>query len=177
MTLIEVLLVMAIIIALAAIALPTMSAMYGDIQVKAAADEVRSMWTDCRTYAIEEGRGYRFAVKADSGKYRLAPDSAEFWGGASMETAYGSEDANVPAHVHEAELTQGIVFQVPEGFGEATEDGWTTIATFLPNGTANEDREITLRDDNDSRPVIVSLRAMTGAISVRAGPVNVDGGK
>lgn len=171
MTLIEILLVMAIMLAIAAIALPTMSAMYSDLQVKAAADEVRSVWTDCRTYSIEEGRAYRFAVQPDTGQYRIAPDSAEFWGGTASETAYGSEDASVPAHVQEGLLTGSILFKVPDGLGESSADGWTTIAVFLPDGTAAEDREIMLATEDDARPITVHVRAMTGAVSVRPAPI------
>src|SRR5829696_2345444 len=50
-TLIEVLLVMALILALGAIAYPTLSAMYGDVRVKAAADDVRAALTEARAQA------------------------------------------------------------------------------------------------------------------------------
>ena len=62
-TLIEVLLVMAIILIMAAVAFPTLSAMWGDVRAKAAADQVRAAWTEARARAIEDNRAYRFAVE------------------------------------------------------------------------------------------------------------------
>lgn len=166
-TLLEVLLVMAILVSFAAIAAPTMSAMYGDIRVKAAADQVREAWTECRAFSIDEGRAYRFAVKPSTGTYRYAPDAADFWGGSTGATSYGSEDTSLPPHISEAELPTSIVFNVADGIGETSGDGWTTVAVFLPNGTCEEDREVTLQGDGDTRAIVVKVRAMTGAVSVR----------
>jgi prepilin-type N-terminal cleavage/methylation domain-containing protein len=161
LTLLEVLLVMAIILALGAIAYPTLDAMYGDVRVKAAADEVRASWTEARARAIEDGRAYRFAVEPGTGKYRVAPDAIEFWDG-SGGTA-GESDA--PPHVQEDELPNGIQFEVPPDLrGDGT---WTTVAVFNPDGSCQSDIEITLKDDDDSTPVVVRVRAITGAINVR----------
>lgn len=164
-TLLEILLVMAILVALAAISYPSISAMYGDVRVKAGADQVRGAWTECRAYAIDEGQPYRFAVQPNTGKFRLAPHSDEFWSGGSGPT---TSDGTLPPHVSEGELPKDIVFEVPDGFGESTPDGWTAIAVFLPDGSAEADREVTLKAD-DLPPVVVRVRAMTGAVSVRPG--------
>jgi type II secretory pathway pseudopilin PulG len=161
-TLIELLLVMAILIALGAIAYPTLSAMYGDVRVKAAADEVRGAWTEARARAIEDGRTYRFSVEAGTGRFRVAPDAGEFWDGSGG----GSGDENAaPPHIQEDGLPNGIVFEVPPDLpGDGT---WSTVAVFNPDGSCQADTEITLKDDDDSTPVVVRVRAMTGAISVR----------
>jgi prepilin-type N-terminal cleavage/methylation domain-containing protein len=160
-TLLELLLVMAILLALGAVAYPTLSAMYGDVRVKAAADEVRGAWTEARARAIEDGRAYRFSVQPESGKYRVAPDAGEFWDGSGG----GGDEAAAPPHIQEDELPNGIAFQVPP---DLPGDGsWTTVAVFNPDGSCQSDIEITLRDDDDSTPVVVRVRAMTGAISVR----------
>ncbi len=38
---------------------------------------------------------------------------------------------------------------------------------FNPDGSCSADIDITLKDDDDSTPVIVRIRAMTGAVTVR----------
>jgi prepilin-type N-terminal cleavage/methylation domain-containing protein len=160
-TLIEMLLVVAILIALAAIAYPTLAAMYGDVRVKAAADEVRAAWTEARARAIEDGRPYRFAVQPGTGHFRVAPDAAEFWDGSG-----GSGDENAPPpHLQEDQLPNGIAFEVPPDLPE--DNGWTTVAVFNPDGSCQADIEITLKEDDDTAPLVVRVRAMTGAISVR----------
>src|SRR5215212_4326353 len=95
-TLIEMLLVVAILIALAAVAYPTLSAMYGDVKVKAAADDVRAAWTEARAHAIEDGRPYRFAVEPGTGKFKVAPDADGFWDGSGG--AAGDGDGEAPPY-------------------------------------------------------------------------------
>jgi prepilin-type N-terminal cleavage/methylation domain-containing protein len=161
LTLIEVLLVMAILLTLAVVAYPTLSAMYGDVKVKTAADQVRASCTEARTRAIEDGRAYRFAVQPDTGQFRVAPDASEFWDGSNV-----SQDENAPpAHIEEGTLAGPIVFEVDPNLPRSGE--WSSVAIFNPNGTCQADVEITLKDDDDSTPVVVRIRAMTGAISVR----------
>jgi prepilin-type N-terminal cleavage/methylation domain-containing protein len=161
LTLIEVLLVMALLLALGAVAYPTLSAMYGDVRVKAAADEVRAAWTEARARAIEDGRPYRFAVEPGTGKFKVAPDAGEFWDGSG-----GPSDENqAPPHIQEDELPNGVLFETA---ADLPADGaWTTVAVFNPDGSCQADTEVALREDDDSTPVVVRVRAMTGAISVR----------
>ena len=159
-TLLEVLLVIAVIIALSAVAYPTLVGMYGDVKVKAAADDVRAAWTEARSHAIEDGRGYRFAVQPDTGKYRVAPDADGFWDGS------GGDESDAPPFIFEGDLPNGIVFKVGEDLAES--GGWSTVVVFNPDGGCSADVEVVLREaDDDGTPIVVKVRAMTGAVSVR----------
>jgi prepilin-type N-terminal cleavage/methylation domain-containing protein len=163
-TLLEVMLVMAIILIMACVAYPTLSAMYGDVRVKAAADQVRGSWTEARTRAIEDGRGYRFSVQPSTGKFRIAPDAPEFWDGSNG--ASGQSTDNYPAPlINEDELGSGITFNVPDSL--PSDGQWTTVAVFNPDGSCQNDVEISLKEDDDSAPIVIKVRAMTGAISVK----------
>ena len=162
LTLIEVLLVIAVIIALAAVAYPTMSAMYGDVKIKAAADDVRAAWTEARSHAIEDGRPYRFAVEPGTGKYKVAPDADGFWDGSG-----GTGDENdAPPYTFEGSLPNGILFEV--GADLPTSGEWSTVVVFNPDGGCDSDVEVVLKEDgDDATPLVVRVRAMTGAVSVR----------
>ena len=163
LTLLEVLLVMAIILCLAAIAYPTLSAMYGDVRVKAAADQVQGAWAEARANAIEGGRAYRFSVQPGTGQFRVAPDSPEFWDGSGGSQ---SQENDLPPHLEEGTLSGGITFDVPANLPASGE--WTTVAVFNPDGTCQADTEITLKEaDDDGTPIVIRVRAMTGAITVR----------
>ena len=160
-TLLELLLVMAILVLMAGIAYPTLAGMYRDVRVKAAADQVRGAWTEARANAIEDGEAYRFSVQPGTGKYRIAPDSPESWDGSN-----GNRDENAaPAHILEDELPSSITFEVAGGDGAS---GWVTVVVFNPDGGCQDDCEITLKESDGSSPVVVRVRAMTGAISVKA---------
>jgi len=162
MTLLEILLVITLIILISAVAYPSLSALYMDSRVKAAADQVREEWTEARSHAIEGVIPYRFAIHPGTGKYRVAPDADEFWDGSSTETSDG-----LAVYIHEGELPNGIVFHVDEGGGMESSDGWVGLVVFNPDGSCQEDYEIALKQDEDTTAFVVRVRAMTGAISVR----------
>jgi prepilin-type N-terminal cleavage/methylation domain-containing protein len=162
LTLLEVLLVMVIIIVLATAAYPTLSAMYGDIRVKAAADQVQGAWAECRARAIEDGRAYRFAVQPGTNRFRVAPDGPEFWDGSGGGQ---SDESTSPPYVQESELPKAILFTVSENL--PAEGEWTTVAVFNPDGTCQADTEIALKEDGDTLEIVVRVRAMTGAVTVK----------
>ena len=163
-TLLEVLLVLAILVVLGAAAYPTLSGMYGDVKVKAAADQVRGAWVEARAAAIEDGRSYKFGVQKDTGKFRVAPATS------FVEVANLGEDS-APPFVSEGELKSGIVFDL-EGKDDLPGEGeWTIIVQFNPDGTCETDVEVTLTDkDPDITPLVVKVRAMTGAVTVARQP-------
>jgi Tfp pilus assembly protein FimT len=162
-TLMEMILVVVMIIALSAVAYPTLSAMYGDVKVKAAADDVQAAYADGRSHAIEDGRPYRFGVQLGTGRYRMAPDADDFWDGSGGNS---SNDGDAPAFIQEASLPNGILFDATSDLPQSGE--WSTVVVFNPDGGCNADVEIALKEDDDSgTPIVVRIRAMTGAVSVR----------
>lgn len=162
-TLLELTLVLVLIVILAAMAYPSMEAMYVDAKLRAGADHLRARFAEARARAIDEGRAYRFAVKPNTSDYRLAPDSPEFWGeGQGLQ-----EEASVQPLEIEDKVTGDILFQ----FGDnaalyESPNGWTTLVTFNPDGSCNEDRIIRLEYE-DARPVELEIRALTGSVSAR----------
>lgn len=163
-TLMEVILVMAILVVMAAIAYPIMNSMYASSKMHAASDAVRARWTQTRARALEERRAYRFAIKDNSGKYKIAPETPEFWDDA--EPADNADMTDTPAFVVEGSLPDQVYF-APAGSDTtggpgAESQSWRKLATFLPDGTAREDVEVTFATAG-SRPVSLRLRAATGA--------------
>jgi Tfp pilus assembly protein FimT len=176
-TLFEVLLVLALLVIVAALALPSVEAMYADHKVQAAADLLRSAWADARTRAMEEGQAYRFAVVLGKGNFRIAPDSADHWSGGDASPA-GSAGA---ALVVSTALPKGISFRgQDQGRNDRDKETvlpadridpsqWSPLIAFLPDGTAREDVSVTL-EMSGARPLVVTLRGLTGGVKVR--PVN-----
>jgi prepilin-type N-terminal cleavage/methylation domain-containing protein len=175
-TLVEVTLVLALMVILGAIGYPSIDAMYAGVKVEGASDSVRAAWSEAQAHAVNEGRPYRFAVLPGKGNYRVAPDSSDFWSGGTPPTS-GTED---PAIVVEGSLPKGIIFNAegsgpPSGNEETAlaHDGvspgqWVTTAVFLPDGTAQDDVDITL-ELAGVRPMVVRLRALTGVVTVERG--------
>jgi prepilin-type N-terminal cleavage/methylation domain-containing protein len=162
-TLLEMLLVLALLVILGALAYPSVEGMYAGVRLKAGADTLRGALAGARAHAMDEGRPYRFAVIPSRGNFRVAPDSADYWGGGSPPTP---ADPNNPPLVQEDTLPKGIAFTLDEGAaGGGDAGGWMPIVTFLPDGTATDNRQFTLRLPG-CRPVVVRLRALTGLVTI-----------
>jgi len=180
-TLLEVVLVCTLVVLLAVISFPSMQAMYNDLRLNSATDQVRAAWTQARVQAIDEGRAYRFAVIPGKGNYRLAPDTGEYWAGNGGPGPAENTDPNAePPLVLEDALPRGVRFALPDSnapldfdAGEETAlppgsvdvGQYLTLATFLPDGTAREDVSISF-STKGGRPLLLKLRGITGASTV-----------
>jgi len=167
-TLLEVILVVSILVILSSLVLPSLSRLQDDAKLDNSADAVRSAWTEARSHAVEEGQSYRFAITADSGTFRIAPDRDTYWNGDTPAT----DDSN-PAYVAESDLPEGIRFAISPDSPGLTPDasGWTRVATFLTDGTCQE-TSIEIRFSmNEMPPRIVRMRGMTGNVTVSTGEI------
>ena len=182
-TLMEVILVMTLIVIMAGIGYPSVSGMFSSYRLRAATDNVRSGWVKARAHAVEEGQRYRFAVVPGKGNFRIAPDRPEFWSGTLPEL----DRDNPPLILEDALpgdslLSSGIVFTLNGNapandgakslpIGSVDPGQWVTTAYFEPDGTAQDDVDITFSCNDGGRPLILSLRALTGLASVKKAPV------
>jgi prepilin-type N-terminal cleavage/methylation domain-containing protein len=167
-TLIELALVLALLVILAALALPVIESMQAGPRLTAAADTVRANLSQARSKAIEDRRSYRFAVKAGTGEFRVAPDSSDFW-------ADGSAGGGAPADPDEAALVvdgtlpEKVSFDTAGSGGTGGGSDWTTVVTFQADGTAAEDAQVSFHTQGAS-PATLRLRAATGLITEAALP-------
>lgn len=170
-TILEVVLVLAIMVLLMAVSYPSIETMYGEVRLNAAADQIRARWAEARTQAIEEGRPYRFAVQPD-GRYRVAPDTSEFWSGGGTGDANTVNETDSPPLDVEESLPKGVKFS-DGGLANAGDPGdsggWTTVVRLQPDGSASQDVEIVFEAPG-CRPLSLKLRALTGSVSVTSQP-------
>lgn len=145
-------LVLAALILFAAMIVPSIDTMYGELRLNAAADLVRARWADARSHAIDEGVPYRFEVKPGTGQFRIAQDS--------------DASASGPSPAEEA-LPDGVTFAATNNStaGSEASGEWVTMATFLSDSSAKEDVIVRFAA-RGCRPMILSLRALTGAVHV-----------
>jgi len=193
-TLFEMVIVVAMILLLAGLAIPSIESMYADNHLQAAVDQVSSKWAEVRTRAILEGRPYRFCFAPNGVDFRVGPDSPEFWSGGDPPPPTGSGpqplvaqdtlppdiqfDLNNPSDPNSAgasastnATTGSSAPSDPNSAGASTASNssggsWITYAVFLPDGTAQNDVALTFRYMNCT-PVILRLRALTGGVSTR----------
>jgi prepilin-type N-terminal cleavage/methylation domain-containing protein len=172
LTLFELLLVLAILVLVAAITVPSLASMYSTFRVTSAADAIRAAWARARARAIDDGRQYRFGIVPGTGSYRVAPDGGQFWGGA--QSAGGSGGAAEPLVIDDT-VPEGVLLTAPEmGSGSGTggssagggadANGYVPIVVFLPDGRAREDVKMVIGRGR-GRSLVLKLRSLTGAVT------------
>jgi prepilin-type N-terminal cleavage/methylation domain-containing protein len=178
-TLFELLLVCAIIVVLGVAVYPSIEEMASSYRVGSSADQVRACWALARAHAMDEGRSYRFSIKTNTGEFRVAPDASPYWAGS--DEPQPDDDRRNPPYIKADEIASPIVFAIedvgpvpppdPTAVGPATSVGqtdgtWTTVAIFLPDGSAQDDVKISLKSAG-SKPTTLRLRALTGVVTIR----------
>lgn len=162
-TLLELMCVIAVLVILGAVILPSLAGMFLDTRVKAAADLVRGQAAIARSRAIEDGRVYQLFASPDGRRVRIGPDESELLEQSASATA-------TPILVRETDLPDGVTL-VPMFTGDETQmtvstDGWTKLVSFKPDGTC---RELLARFELQEPGVqsfMVTVRGITGAVVV-----------
>jgi prepilin-type N-terminal cleavage/methylation domain-containing protein len=166
-TLIELLAVIAILVVVGGVLVPTLRTLGGDTNVKAGADILQARMAEARAAAIGEGRPYRVAVSQDGTRVRVAPDELELVG---LDPTF---DTAAP-FVFEDDLPNGVTaLPIPEeGLALFVDQaGWMRVVTFLPDGTCREMSAAVEVREPGCYPMVVRVRGLTGAASITPGPV------
>jgi prepilin-type N-terminal cleavage/methylation domain-containing protein len=161
-TLVEVLVVMAILILLGAIVVPSIATFRGDTRPRAAGDVIRGELATARARAKDEGRPYRIAISDDGKRIRRAPDDDNF----AQADAFGEASGSCTAvDFPFDDVTASVVTEQDSTLTSA--NGWTTIATVQPDGICSEDNVLVSLKDNDGNTAIyIRIRGLTGRASV-----------
>jgi prepilin-type N-terminal cleavage/methylation domain-containing protein len=160
-TLIEIMVVLAILVILGALLIPTLAGLKGNSGVKAGADTVRARLFDARARAMEDGILYRVSLSDDGKTIQIAPDDPN----------QTSDSQGRPINPSQEKLPDGVFCKVVAQDGvEATVDqtGWVRIVTFTAEGTCREDvAEVIVNEDGKnvtSVPITIHIRGVTGAV-------------
>ena len=169
-TILEILVVMAIILLLGAILLPTVGAFWGNNRTKASANMLQARLADARSYAIAQGRPYQVLASPDGTQVKVAPDASE------PPEQIGSE---TPSYDFSAESTFPIpvtispIYTGADSTASSDASGWIRLVTFLADGTCREDSMEVHLIEEKSTTIVVRVRGLTGDVSVN--PMKADG--
>lgn len=160
-TLVEVLLVLALLVLLAAVILPSIGSFRGDTNQRAAADVIRSELAAARGHAMETGVPYRLAVNRDGTRMRRAPDVLEFG------TLAAAPDPSGAAKAVEFAFERVTVTRYgEEGSAPESDDDWVTFAVVMPDGTCREDAVVLAVKEPGNGSLYVRVRGVTGSSKV-----------
>lgn len=184
-TLVELMLVLAIVAALAAVAWPSVLRMQADYDLSSAAEQVRQQIGQARARAVHAGLAFQFRYEPKGRHFCVIPFEAE-----PEAIPVSAPSANTPVQAKTSqrfagEVSKRITFQppasntlsltaaqkVPEAAfqglpnaGTLTSVNWSGPLIFHPDGTA-ADALITLGDPRGHR-IDISIRGLTGAATV-----------
>lgn len=190
-TIVELLLALAILVTLAALAVPSFTGLLADRRVLRAGDQVRIEFMQARLAAMRGGRTYMVQLSTETHQLRVLPwvdandmtealdqtggSSALLTGGNAMVAAM--QDVDVAAQTREVELPQGVTiaavnvqssqrsFMIESQVqADATAVGWGQPILFYPDGTTST-AAITVAHEGVGQ-VIVLLRGLTGEATV-----------
>ena len=190
-TLLEVLLVMALLVAIASMAAPALQGTLDGHRLRNAADTVRVAWTKARVEAMETGRTYLFRYQPSGNLYVVEPlytqddylESAEVTrngvavNASSPLASTSADQPTVPVGETDT-LAEGIVFTGSEATvdlraalltGEETTGGsldnqWSAPIFFYPDGTTSTAR-LALANQRECY-VLLTMRGLTGIVAV-----------
>lgn len=164
-TLFEMLVVLALLVLLTALVLPSAEGLRSGPRQRAAADAIRGELAVARSRAMEEGRPYRIALSSDNTRIRRAPDDENFAQAGAFSAASGSAVAvDYPFDHVTAVRTADQTAQAP-----SSNDGWVTIASVQPDGTCIEDSVLVSIQENNIPGLCIQVRGLTGSSTILPG--------
>lgn len=183
MTLIELLLVLAILVAVAAVSAPALHGPLEDFRLKKNAELLRARWGKARVDAMRTGQTMMFRFQVGTGVYEVRPWMTEeaylenntpgmAAAAASPQQVLAQQQPEAPQELAEgvtffgvqsaasqrdAYLQQMVLQQQPDG-------QWSPPILFYPDGTASTVR-LVLTNDRQTF-VTLKMRGLTGVVEV-----------
>lgn len=186
-TLVEILLVLAVLAVIAGMAWPAVVRFSGEQAVKDAAERVRAELDRTRFRAINAGTAYQFRYEPNGRRFVAVPAELDVTPGQAGQP--GQPDPDRPAF--SGEIREGLTFQPAPGTPPAAEaisaewlaglpDGvllgqarWSSPIIYQPDGTATTARFRVA--DQKQRHIELSVRDLTGMAA--AGPLRKEASK
>ena len=145
-SLLEMMIVLAVLAGMAAIAYPLVSRPLSKIRLKSAAQEVTNELSKARISSMQSGVPLVFRVQMKTGHFQL---SRNFNSEESENESEEESEENFKTE--EGDLPSGVCFESVENAKLPEEDtdesGWTNVAIFYPNGDTTD--SIIELSDND----------------------------
>jgi len=176
----EMMLALAILLAVAGISLPVVVWLSGEHKLKQEAQEIRIKLTGARIHAIDAGVIHQFRYEPHGNRFLIVPYEKTSDDSQDVDAAVADGDSQ-PSH-SSAELPEGMTFQAVESDEFAVEPisedwltglanasqlasaDWSPPLLFYPDGSSI-DAAFEIIDEKQ-RSIRISVRGLTGAVSI-----------
>jgi hypothetical protein len=124
---------------------------------------------------VNESRAYRIAIITGHGNFRVAPDSADFWGNNAPATS--DDGSGTPYYMLEGTAPKGVRISTSDqsraGDGDSAlpvgtidPNSWQRIVAFGADGTTIDNVELAIYGTGGAETYL-RLRGLTGIVTVR----------
>ncbi len=141
-TLLELLLVLALLVVISSLAMPILDGSFASLRLRRATDQVIAVWIRARTAAIESGRPHQFRFKTGTGNYLVEP--------------WPRSEGPATAAPQEKESSQDPLVDL------RNEDGSVLLHDRLPEGIVLTGGERKSRDSTQSESSPGVVESLTG---------------
>lgn len=172
LTLIELLLVLALLVVITAVTMPVLEGTFSRASLRGAGDLLRGAWAQARLSALNSGTSHAFRYEQNGSRFQIVPldaiGSPEF----SMMEVIDPEAEPEPAEfvrIENKALPEGITFlhgnvsssaKLMATMPVVAEGPWSAPILFYPDGTTS-DATVLLANDRE-QAIRVTLRGLTG---------------
>jgi Tfp pilus assembly protein FimT len=171
LTLVEVLLVLALLVVISAVAVPILEGSFTRASLQNGGDLLRAAWSRARLAAMESGETCAFRYEVRGSHYQIT--TLDSLGTSDSESLPEMEDSQQDpfdlARLSHDRLPDGVVFadgdvaassQVAATLGPASTGAWSMPILFYADGTSS-DATVLLAND-EQQTLRVTLRGLTG---------------
>jgi prepilin-type N-terminal cleavage/methylation domain-containing protein len=162
-TIIELLIVLAILIVLGVVLVPSVTSFEGNVKQRGAADQFRARLAEAHAKAMERGIPFRVGMMTtnNQSRIRVAPDG-DLFDSAQPSTDNGP-DSTVTDDTLDSKVTLSINLDQGDDRNTPSSGGWTTIATMKATGDIRESLPVTVTfKQGDFQPIQIQIRGLTG---------------
>jgi hypothetical protein len=172
LTLVELCLVLALLVVVAALAVPAMQGTFSRAALHGGGDLLRGAWAKARLAAMQSGQVYAFRFEPNGSRFQIValnaiglPESSEM----APDDPDTAHDVSDMLRLPTSRLPEGVVFaagdisasnQVSAIMPESSAGPWSMPVLFRPDGTTS-DASILLTNDRQ-QTIRVTLRGLTG---------------
>ncbi|HZZ82524.1 MAG TPA: prepilin-type N-terminal cleavage/methylation domain-containing protein [Gemmataceae bacterium] len=164
-TLMETVLVLAILVIATAISVPVISSMLLDSHMDAGADLVRARLADTRAKALETGVPWKIAYLPGTGIIQFAAEDSTQWDNTSDQTPQEMPDFTrdvLPKNILLAKNRDDIA----SASGQVQPSGgWETLVIYTADGSGRDDGEVYIGAAG-LMPLRMRVRGLTGAVTL-----------
>src|SRR3954447_2768836 len=171
-TLVEICLVLALLVVIAAVAIPAMGGAFARASLRGGCDTLRAAWSKARMAAIQKGQSYVFRCEPRGSRFQIVsldqiglPETQE-------QQPTDSDAERAPEDIlrlSRMQLPDGVIFAKADigsstqlaATGGTTDGGpWSTPILFRPDGTTS-DASMVLQNE-PGNTIRITLRGLTG---------------